>query len=69
MLKRIGFWRPGSGTAHRFRRSFATEYLRAKPSDLEGLRRLLGHENLSTTARYVYLEHEDLAARMARVAL
>lgn len=69
LLERAGLWKPGSGCAHRFRRSFATEYLRANPGDLEGLRRLMRHDAIATTIRYVYLEPEDLAPRLARVRL
>ena len=68
-LARAGLWKPGDGCAHRFRRSFATEYLRANPGDLEGLRRLLRHDQIATTVRYVYLQPEDLAPRLARLRL
>jgi site-specific recombinase XerD len=54
---------------HRFPRTFATEYLRANPQDLEGLRCLLRHDNVATTARYVYLDAADLRDRLERVAL
>jgi integrase len=68
-LEAIGFWWPGSGASHRFRRTFATEYLRANPSDLEGLRCLMRHESIGTTARYIFLDERDLAQRLERVAL
>jgi integrase len=69
LLKRAGLWSRGIGSAHRFRRTFATQFLRANPGDLEGLRRLMRHEQIATTVRYAFLEPEDLAARLARVQL
>lgn len=69
LLTKAGLWSPGAGCAHRFRRVFATEYLRANPQDLEGLRRLMRHDSIATTSSYVYLQPEDLASRVARVKL
>jgi integrase len=68
-LQRLVFWRSGTGVSHRFRRTFATEYLRANPQDLEGLRRLMRHDDIATTVRYVYFNENDLAQRLGRVAL
>ena len=48
ILDRAGLWSPGSGAAHRFRRSFATTYIRANPGDLAGLQKLMRHTQLST---------------------
>ena len=69
ILIRAGLWTPGSGICHRFRRSFATQYIRTNPGDLAGLQRLMRHTQLSTTGRYLYLEPEDLAPRMAALEL
>lgn len=69
LLTRLGVWERGLELAHRFRRTFATEFLRANPGDLEGLRKLMRHDNLATTVLYVYLQPEDLASRMEQVAL
>lgn len=68
LLKRVGLWRPGRG-CHAFRRSFATMYLRENGGDLLGLKQLMRHENIATTALYVYLQPEDLAPRLARLRL
>ena len=68
-LIRAGLWSPGRGCAHRFRRTFATAYLRANPGDIEGLRLIFGHEDIATTVDYVFLQPEDLAPRVARVRL
>lgn len=69
ILLRAGLWTPGAGSAHRFRRSLATEYLRANPGDLVGLQKILRHEQVSTTARYAWLTQDDLTPRLARVVL
>jgi hypothetical protein len=39
------------------------------PGDLAGLQVLLRHEQLSTTGKYLFLEPEDLAPRMAALEL
>jgi integrase len=69
LLIRAGLWTRGLGTAHRFRRTLATEYLRATPGDLVGLQAIMRHENVATTARYAWLTSDDLAPRLARVRL
>lgn len=69
LLTKAGLWHRGAGCAHRFRRSFATEYLRANPQDLIGLQRLMRHEQVSTTSGYVMYLPDDLTPRMARVRL
>jgi integrase len=69
LLTRAGLWTTGLGCAHRFRRSLATEYLRANPGDLVGLQAILRHEQIATTARYAWLTTDDLAPRLARVHL
>jgi integrase len=69
ILTRAGCWTRGLGSAHRFRRSFATTYLKANPQDLIGLMRLMRHENIATTQKYVWFEPEDLAPRMAALEL
>jgi hypothetical protein len=69
LLRRAGVWTSGTGNCHRFRRSFATTYLKTNPADLTGLMRLMRHENIATTQRYVWYEPEDLAPRMAALEL
>jgi integrase len=69
VLRRAGLWTPGSGAAHRFRRTMATEYLRANRHDLEGLRRIMRHAHITTTLRYVFLEPEDLTQSFAKLVL
>jgi integrase len=69
LLTAAGLWRRGLGSAHRLRRSFASAYLRDNPKDLVGLKRLLRHAKITTTEGYVFLESDDLAARLARVRL
>jgi len=69
LLRRAGLWTPGIGSAHRFRRSLATEYLRTNPGDLVGLQAILRHENVATTARYAWLTADDLKPRLGRVRL
>lgn len=56
-------------TPHTLRHSFATEYLRQNPGDIEGLRKILGHVSLATTQRYTHLLVEDLRESMGRVRL
>jgi integrase len=62
ILERAGLGTSGLGCAHRFRRRLATTYL-------AGLQKLMRHTQLSTTGRYLYLEPEDLAPRMAALEL
>jgi site-specific recombinase XerC len=69
LLTRAGLWHRGLGVTHRLRRSFATVYLQANPADLEGLRRLMRHEKITTTAMYCYREPADLAQRLAKMQL
>jgi integrase/recombinase XerD len=52
---------------HVFRHTYASNCLRAGLS-IEDLRRLLGHSNLATTAIYLHVREDDLAARV-RAAL
>lgn len=63
LLTRAGLHRPGRGT-HAFRRTFATVYLRQNPGDIRGLQQLLRHERIETTAKYCFLQPEDLRARL-----
>lgn len=58
------FWRirarVGFGVrAHRFRHTFATEYLR-QGGEIERLRRILGHTTYVMVMRYVHLDKGDL---------
>lgn len=46
--------------AHKFRHTFATEYLR-NGGDIERLRRILGHRTYVMVMRYVHLNKRDLA--------
>jgi len=45
--------------AHRFRHTFATEYLR-RGGEFERLRRILGHASYVMVMRYVHLDKGDL---------
>jgi site-specific recombinase XerD len=50
---------------HTLRHTFATDKLRGGAT-LEGIRRVLGHENLATTQIYLNLTEQDIFAEMAR---
>jgi site-specific recombinase XerD len=56
LKKRVGF----SVHAHKFRHTFATEYLR-RGGDIERLRRILGHTSYAMVMRYVHMNKTDLA--------
>ena len=56
MRRRLGF----PVRAHKFRHTFATEYLRLG-GDIERLRRILGHTTYVMVMRYVHLDKGDLA--------
>ena len=45
--------------AHRFRHTFATEYLR-RGGEIERLRKILGHSTYVMVMRYVHLDKGDL---------
>jgi integrase/recombinase XerD len=53
--QRVGF----KVHAHKFRHTFATEYLR-KGGDIERLRRILGHSSYVMVMRYLHLDKGDL---------
>jgi len=55
MQSRLGF----KVHAHRFRHTFATEYLR-RGGEIERLRRILGHSSYVMVMRYVHLDKGDL---------
>jgi site-specific recombinase XerD len=60
MVKRIAKRANVEGaTVHRFRRTFATFYLR-NGGDLMTLKTLMGHADLSTTSVYLHITNEDL---------
>lgn len=69
LLAKAGLWQPGAGCAHRFRRTFATVYLTEHEKDLPGLQALMRHENIATTAKYIFFATDDLGAKLARVNL
>lgn len=69
ILTRAGCWTRGIGCAHRFRRTFATEFLRVNEKDLVGLKHLMRHQQLSTTEKYVMFDPTDLSDRMGRLKL
>ena len=53
---RVGF----GVRAHKFRHTYATEYLR-QGGEIERLRRILGHTTYVMVMRYVHLDKGDLA--------
>jgi site-specific recombinase XerD len=55
LRRRVGF----RVHAHKFRHSFATEYLR-RGGEIERLRRILGHTTYVMVMRYVHLDKGDL---------
>ena len=55
LRKRLGF----RIHAHKFRHTFATEYLR-QGGEIERLRRILGHTTYVMVMRYVHLDKGDL---------
>ena len=52
---------------HALRHTFATRYLKANPSDLRGLARLLGHQSLDTVMIYTEPTMQDLTERIERI--
>ena len=52
-------------SAHTFRHSFATAFLR-ETGNLSLLQRVLGHEDISTTQIYVHLADKDVEEQMTR---
>ncbi|PIV44551.1 MAG: hypothetical protein COS27_01440 [Nitrospirae bacterium CG02_land_8_20_14_3_00_41_53] len=50
---------------HTFRHTSATLYLK-KGVNLEAVRKLLGHQSLSTTQRYLQLTDEDVAKELKK---
>lgn len=59
---RVGF----SVHAHKFRHTFATEYLR-NGGDIERLRRILGHSSYVMVMRYLHLDKGDLGKDFSAV--
>ena len=68
VLRRAGVYRRWRG-AHAFRRTLATRYLAENPGDLAGLAKLLGHEGISTTFLYDWIQPAELRPRLDRVRL
>lgn len=60
---------PDDTSAHTFRHTFATMYLKDNPGDLVGLAALLGHSSLETTRIYVQPTADDLAQRVEQSRL
>jgi site-specific recombinase XerD len=56
LKKLIGF----AVHAHKFRHTFATEYLK-RGGEIERLRKILGHTSYAMVMRYVHLDRGDLA--------
>lgn len=52
---------------HLFRHTFSHQYLADNPGDLVGLAQILGHESLSTTARYSQKNKDQLAEATDRL--
>lgn len=48
-------------TPHMFRHTFCKWMLKAIHNDIEKVRRLAGHSNISTTAKYLRDSYSDLA--------
>lgn len=69
ILTRAGCWRSGMGNCHRLRRSFATAYITEHPGAITELQKLMRHQSISTTSLYIHYQPDDLAPRLARVAL
>jgi site-specific recombinase XerD len=55
--ERVGIIKPGA--IHALRHSFATHLL-DKGTDISMLQKLLGHNDLKTTLRYLHTSHKDL---------
>ncbi len=68
LLRRAGLEDQGI-SAHTFRHTFATSYLKSNPGKLVELAALLGHESLDTTAIYTHPSEEDLSEDLERSAL
>lgn len=49
------------GLTHKYRHTFAYEWLRRNPGQIEKLREIMGHEDFKTLRRYATFKKEDLA--------
>ena len=56
-------------TAHALRHTFAYQYLKANPGDIQSLAQILGHSNINTTALYAQKHLDDLVAGVERMEL
>jgi integrase len=68
LLRGAGLWRQWRGP-HAFRRTFATEFLRARPGELRRLQVLMRHRQLATTVLYDFPEPSDYAGAVAGLSL
>jgi integrase len=68
LLKACGLYEAGRGV-HALRRFFATAMLRSPSGDLETVRQLLGHKDISTTARYLDTNDQRQAAAVNSLSL
>lgn len=59
---------PGDHFPHRWRHHYATSLIRAGVS-LEHVRKLMGHASITTTARYIHLDNDDLATAVNNIFL
>lgn len=67
VIVKEAFKRAGvAGSTHTLRHSFGTHLYRSG-ADIHTVQRLLGHESISVTQRYVHLDRDDLKAAYDRV--
>ncbi len=67
-LRKAGLWIPGRGP-HAFRRTFATEFLRANPAQLRRLQLLMRHAFIVTTMLYDYADPEECRPALSNLRL
>lgn len=64
VLDRIHRMAGVEGLTHKYRHTFAYEWLRRNPGQIEKLREIMGHEDFKTLRRYATFKKEDLAANV-----